>query len=212
MHSHLRSLLVLTLVAGGAAACASSDTPVTMMKVTGPPTPAFGRIWATDSTLSYTDVAYSDTASVLARLVPLDSDLSATGLIGPRGGELRIDAAGVRVVFPSGALRTIMPITVIATKGRTVAYDFEPHGTTFWAPVMIEQDIGRTTASVGSLPRIMYGAYYGTSLDSSYVDNARTLVKVRETQLGYVDAATRKIKIFVGHFSGYMVSVGRSKE
>jgi hypothetical protein len=212
MYPHVRSLFILTLVAGGALACGSSDTPVAMMKLTGPPTPSFGRIKATDSTLAVTDVEYSDTASVLGRLVPLDSDVSVTATIGPKGGELRVDSLGIRVVFPGGALRTATAITMTAIRGKTVAYDFQPHGTTFWMPVMIEQDVRKTVASVGSLPRIMYGAYFNTSLDSSYVDDARTLVKIRETQLGYTDVVARKIKIFIGHFSGYMVSVGRGAQ
>jgi hypothetical protein len=208
MHSHVRSLLILTLAVGGAVACASSDTPVTMMKVTGPPSPTFARVRATDSTLYLTDIAYSDTALILTRLVPLPAALTATGLIGPKGGELRIDDAGVRVVFPAGAVTTATQITMTAPQGTAVAYDFEPH-VTFQLPVMLEQNVAPTAANTWTVPRVMYGAYYGTSLDSSYVDAARTMVKVRETQLGYVDPAAGKIRIFVGHFSGYMVSVGR---
>jgi hypothetical protein len=209
MHSHVRSLVILTLFAGGAIACASSDTPVTMMKVTGPPTPTFGRVRATDSTMTLTDEEYSDAAPVLMRRVPLDTDLTVSAVIGPRGGELRLDAAGVRVVFPAGAVRTATTLSMTAIAGEVVAYDFQPH-TQFYLPVMIQQDIALTTSEVSSLPRFMYGGYYGTTLDSSFVDATRTRVKVHETQLGYVDVARKQIKIFVGHFSGYILATRKT--
>jgi hypothetical protein len=203
MHSPVRSLVILTLVVGGVAACASSDTPVTTMRVTGPPTPTFDRIRATDSTLNLTDEEYNDAAPVLSRLVPLAADLSITGLIGPRGGELRIDAAGVRVVFPAGAVRTATPFTMTAKAGQIIAYEFQPHAT-FYLPVMIQQDIAATSADPAALPRALFGGYYGTSLDSAFVDAGRNRVRIRESQLGYVDMPSRQIKIFIGHFSGYM--------
>jgi hypothetical protein len=206
MHPHVRSLVMLTLVTGGVVACASSDTPVTTMRVTGPPTPTFDRIRATDSTLTLTNEEYSDAAPVLARTVPLRSDLVTAATIGPRGGELRIDAAGVKVVFPAGALRTTTTLTMKAMAGAVVAYDFQPHGTQFYLPVMIQQDVAATSAAAETQPRRMYGGYYGTSLDSSFVDAARTRVWVRETQLGYLDVAKKEIKIFVGHFSGYTLA------
>jgi hypothetical protein len=209
MHLHVRSLVILTLVAGGVLACAASDTPVTMMKLTGPPTPTFGRIRATDSTMNVTDEEYSDAAPVLMRRVPLDTDLTVTGLIGPKGGELRLDAAGVKVVFPPGAVRTATTLTMTAVAGEVVAYDFQPH-TTFYMPVMIQQDVTLTTSEVSSLPRLMYGGFYGATLDSSFVDATRTRVKVHETQLGYVDVARKQIKIFVGHFSGYILATRKT--
>jgi hypothetical protein len=203
MHSHVRVLIVLTFVVGGVVACASSDTPVTTMRLTGPPTPTFDRIKATDSTLAETDEEYSDAAPVITRTVPLAADLSATATIGKAGGELRIDGAGVKVVFPAGALRTSTTITMKALAGGVVAYDFQPHGTQFYLPVMIQQDVGGTSAATETQSRLMYGGYFGTSLDSSFVDASKTRVKVLQTQLGYLDVSKKQIKIFVGHFSGY---------
>jgi hypothetical protein len=205
MHSHVRSLLMLTFVIGGVVACASPDTSV-MMKVTGPPTPTFDHIKATDSTLAETNEEYSDAAPVLTRTVPLAADLVTTATIGKAGGELRIDAAGVRVVFPAGALRTSVTITMTAVAGSLVAYDFQPHGTQFYQPVMIQQDVATTSAAAETQPRLMYGGYYGTSLDSSFVDASRTKIKVLQTQLGYLDVGKKQIKIFVGHFSGYALA------
>jgi hypothetical protein len=93
-----------------------------------------------------------------------------------------------------------------AVAGSLVAYDFQPHGTQFYQPVMIQQDVATTSAAAETQPRLMYGGYYGTSLDSSFVDASRTKIKVLQTQLGYLDVGKKQIKIFVGHFSGYALA------
>ena len=207
----VRSFLAGLFVAAVAGACADSGRPTLMSPYSA--SPSFARIKATDSTMTVTDVSYSDTALVLKRITPLASDISQSMVIGPAGGSIVIQAAGGKIDFPAGALAVPTLITMTAFAGPNVAYDFQPHGLTFAQPVKIQQTIAGTwAAQYPVLLTGMHGSYYGTSLDNAWVDPTKFFAKVDENEIGYVEANKSQIKFFIGHFSGYMLSCGRHEQ
>jgi hypothetical protein len=203
-----RSLPALMLVAGGMAAC--TDAPTTSRLSPHSADVSFARIKATDSLMMVTDVSYSDTSLVLKRLVPLASDLTASATIGPNGGSIVIQAAGGKIDIPAGALSEPTVITMTAIAGPNVAYEFQPHGLTFAAPVKLQQTIKGTWAEMyPALLKGMHGSYYGqASLDSAWVDPGKYFAKIDENEIGYVESNASQIKFYINHFSGYAVSCG----
>ncbi|MFL5606335.1 MAG: hypothetical protein ACJ8AD_07815 [Gemmatimonadaceae bacterium] len=210
MTSTMRSFLAGLFVAAVAGGCADSGRPTLMSPYDT--TPTLARIKATDSTMTVTEVSYSDTALVLKRLTPLATDIVQSMVIGPAGGEINIQAAGGKIDFPPGALAVPTLITMTAFAGPNVAYDFQPHGLTFAQPVKIQQTVAGTwAAAYPVLLSGMHGSYYGTTLESAWVDNGKYFAHVDENELGYVDANKSQIKFYIGHFSGYMLSCGRAE-
>lgn len=209
MVRYTRLSLIVLLAGATILACSTSDMPVTPKLAPTAATPTFARIRATDSLLVITDVTYGDTALILKRSAPLASDITVSATIDRAGGSLAIAEAGVRVDIPPGALSVPTVVTMTARKGLDVAYEFGPHGTTFNAPVSILQDLKGTLAGTNpALQKGMHGGYVETSLDSAFVDPLHLTARVKETQLGYRDPGTNRLRIFIGHFSGYLVAVG----
>lgn len=170
-------------------------------------------IVAADSATADTSlVAAADTVFVLKRLAPLALDISASAEIGPDGGTLRIADAGVVVDFPAGAVATPTTVTMTAKSGWDVAYEFEPHGITFAVPVVVTQQINGTLAQKHpKLVPTLQGTYFGTSLDSSFVDPYKLFARAVESRHATYDASTRALRFTVEHFSGYLVSSGRQQ-
>jgi hypothetical protein len=147
-----------------------------------------------------------DVVRLLKRTDKLSSDLSASGVIGPRGGHLRIDQAGIHVDFPRGAVKTPTLITITAVRGRTVAYTFEPHGITFHKPVSVRQSLRNTTAwKDASFAAELQGAYFERLL----VDRTESYSRVLEHRGGTVKELGHMLEFSIEHFSGYMVSTGK---
>lgn len=207
------SSLVMLVIAAILVACSASDVPVGPRIAPSAPRPLLSKIKATDSMMVITDVTYSDTASTIAWLAPVRADTSVSAVIGPDGGELRIDALGASITVPKYALSANTTITMTVLHGPVVAYDFQPHGIVFARPVSIRQSLAGTAAEADpSILGVLHGAYFDRGFDSSFVDVAHTRMKVRERELGYLDPFRKRINFFVGHFSGYIVAMGRSGE
>jgi len=212
MRRHTRSLLGLLVVLTAVAGCSSSDSPVTPRLAPQAAAPSWAKIPATDSMMVLTEYSFSDTANVLTRLAPLATDITASATIGSAGGTLALPAAGLSIEIPKGALSASTVITVKAAKGSAVAYEFGPHGTSFAKPVKIEQDLtGTVAATDASVLDGMYAGYFDVALDSAFLDQGRTKAKVKETQIGYKVSGNGKLRFSIGHFSGYLVSMGRSR-
>ena len=200
----------LVIVAAGAVAgcsdSASSPSPLSPHATS----PVFTKIKATDSTLVLTNTSYSDTALVLKRLVALPADVSQSVTIGPSGGEIKINETGGKIEIPAGALSAPTLITMKASAGFNVAYDFEPHGLVFAKPVKIQQSLAGTWAQVyPQLVRGMHGSYTPVALDSAWVDPGHYFAKITENEIGYPEIGGSQMKFYIGHFSGYMFSCGR---
>jgi hypothetical protein len=148
-------------------------------------------------------------ARILKRTVPLGESVSASATIGPRGGTLSIPRAGLRVQFPKGAVSRPTLITVTATAGGDVAYEFEPHGTHFAAPVTVRQDLVKTAAAKDALlAASLQGSYYEGPLATNLVDAAGSFARVKESRKARLAPGRQYLEFTIEHFSGYMVSTG----
>lgn len=152
-----------------------------------------------------------DTVFVLRRTAALRADVSKSAEIGPAGGEIRIGEAGARIIFPPGALDVATTITMTARAGWDVAYEFAPHGIRFAQPVRIEQDLhGTLAARFPALLQGLQGSYYDKPLDESFIDPWHLYATIRENLPGKSDRRTMELTFQIHHFSGYLVSSGRS--
>ena len=142
----------------------------------------------------------------LARAVPLRAPVAATVVITADGGELALPAAGLRVVFPAGAVSAPVAITVRTASSGRVAYDFAPHGLTFAAPVRVEQSVAREAAA-GRLPPDLVASYVAAGFTDSR-DGVHTADEVSAVEVSG-DAGIAAFT--VSHFSGYQLASGRKK-
>jgi hypothetical protein len=139
--------------------------------------------------------------------------LSATKVIGRNGGNLDLGPAGLQLRVPRGAVTADTRFTVTALPGNVVAYDFEPHGTTFAVPLTFVQQLGGTNADHIKLPKGYVpnfdGAYY---VSPSQIDQTTGVAQVQElipADSG-VTFSGNSLSFPIWHFSGYMISTGRA--
>lgn len=124
------------------------------------------------------------------------------------GGSISIEELGLRVEVPSGAIpRDTMTITVTALPGKSVAYDFQPHGTRFLKPLTFRQDMKQTNWNKVGFKGTLNGGYFA---NSSQLDLTRGLALLNELLPLTVRGTEATFNIF--HFSGYMVSSGRQSQ
>ena len=151
-----------------------------------------------------------DTVLVLKRSALLSSDVTATKVIGQRGGDIRIPSVGARIIFPPGALREDTRITMTAKGGWNVALEFAPHGIIFDVPVSVEQDLRYTLAGkIDAHDTNVQAAYY-ENLEESFIDRWKLFARV--TEVRRVRKAEPKnphlVQFDIIHFSGYLMSSG----
>ena len=183
--------LVATLMFAG---CASESTPLDL-----------GGIDAE----SFFRTAPAPGFSALQRDVPLTRDFSASARMGPEGGELRIDEAGVVFEVPAGALREEVEITMRAIAGDAVAFEFAPHGLEFERParILVRADgtearhilENRKLAELRGAPLENFlGVYYEG-------DPGAGVEPLENIETWLVDES---IAFSVWHFSGYVCASG----
>lgn len=127
--------------------------------------------------------------------------------IGRSGGTISLPKAGLTITVPYGAVAGITKFTITAPAGNAVAYDFQPHGTTFAVPLVVTQDMSKTTFSF-SPSQVLRAGYYGQgSLDLT--NNTALVTEV--FPVTFSNANTRAT-FRIGHFSGYMMSTGLTDE
>lgn len=154
--------------------------------------------------------------SVLSLLTPVQGITRTTALNAPvsssvtftsAGGIIDIPALGLKVTVPAGAIPTSsMTITVTALAGSTVAYDFQPHGTKFLKPLRMEQSLVGTNMENVLLKPTFYGAYFE---NTSQVNTSAGSATINELLSAVTFSNT--VSFDINHFSGYMVSTGRSQ-
>lgn len=142
----------------------------------------------------------------LQRSTPLAASITVTKTIGSAGGTLSIPSAGVTVTVPSGALSSNTVITMTARAGSLIAYDFAPHGVTFAKPLVFQQKLTGTTASLLNASFIQLGYYSDPSLLSAGGG------VVSELLGGTVNLLSWTYTGNINHFSGYMMGCGRASE
>jgi hypothetical protein len=154
---------------------------------------------------SYTMLSSAATASVLTRVTPLSRPVQASAVIGSAGGTLTLPSTGLTLTVPAGAVSRATTFTVSAPAGGGVWYDFEPSGAKFAQPLVITQDL-RSANMSGVARSALEGAYF---MDGTRNENSGT-AKVTEVLPVAINATGTALSFRVTHFSGYMVSTGRS--
>jgi len=140
----------------------------------------------------------------VTRATPLAKDIAVSAVIGKKGGTISIPEAGLTLVVPAGAVSSDVKFTATALAGRLVAYDFQPHGTTFAVPLQFSQDLRKTSllaSLTGSL--LLDGAYFP---DASKLNQASGTALVSELRSATVNLLQFRASFPINHFSGYLVS------
>lgn len=138
----------------------------------------------------------------LTRTAPLARDIAASATIDHRGGTITVPGTGFTLIVPPYAVKEPVKFTVTAVAGRVVAYEFQPHGTTFDVPLIARQDLDGTTYSFLKLKPLV-GAYFE---DRRHIDQARATALVSEILRGFVLPLTRQFTFPIDHFSGYIAA------
>jgi hypothetical protein len=118
------------------------------------------------------------------------------------GGRLSIPAAGFELIVPKNAVKKSTKFTVTALKGKLVAYEFGPHGTTFPRALQAKQDLSGTDWNLLAL-RPLSAAYFA---DKSDLNLARATALVSEVLSGATSPLTKQFSWPIEHFSGYIVA------
>jgi hypothetical protein len=148
--------------------------------------------------------------AVVQRTTPLASPLTASAVIGLLGGQLSIPGAGLKVVVPPFALTTATRITVTAVAGSQVAYEFQPHGIRFLAPLLVTQNLVGTSAySGGLLPQPLIAGYFSSLSDLDPLSNTGLVSELLGVALN-LSAKTATFPVF--HFSGYLIASGEASD
>lgn len=148
---------------------------------------------------------------VVQRKVALAEPITVTRVIGVNGGSIAVPQAGLTITFARGALLASTPITVTADSGKAVSYEFGPHGTQFYAPVTIAQDMSLTTLAdkPGSASSIQ-GGYTPNGLADIVNGLLARVAELLKATTTIVVGSDGKLHLgtssfIVKHFSGYIL-------
>ncbi|MCC6774787.1 MAG: hypothetical protein IT360_26675 [Gemmatimonadaceae bacterium] len=141
------------------------------------------------------------TVGVLSFKSGINTNTSATKVIGPAGGFLTLSETGFTLFVPAGAVLTPTTFKVTPVGGSYVAYDFEPHGASFAVPLTFMQALSKTNYVSGAE---VGGAYFS---DKSLIDTAGGTANVSELFTLSFDGFGLSF-FSITHFSGYLVSMG----
>lgn len=143
--------------------------------------------------------------SGVLRRTPLTVAQSAAALITPeRGGILTLDATGLRVLVPPGAVTSPVTLSVSARLGSAIAYDFEPHGLRFARGVTVQQNLVGTDW-IRHILRGIQGAYFATDNQVDMNSGAAVVDEMLNSRLDFFRA---QMQFTIHHLSGYMVCSG----
>jgi hypothetical protein len=124
------------------------------------------------------------------------------------GGTLALPGGGVLVV-PKGAVWSSTTFSATRLPGRIVAYDFQPHGRTFAAPLTVRIPAAGTNLAAVAGGATFRGAYFPSTAG---FDQARGVAPVTEFAPSTALAGDHSAVSFtVTHFSGYLMSTGRAQ-
>lgn len=137
-------------------------------------------------------------ATVLGRVAELPGDITVSKKIGVSGGRIVVAATGFELIIPRGALSNEVVISVTAIAGKSVAYEFAPHGITFRRPLQFRQ-LASFTEGVWS----SYGGGYFQS--RSQIESEMGTASLNEMVSASLNLQGW-ITFDIWHFSGYLVS------
>jgi hypothetical protein len=188
-------------VLGIAAACSSDSVSAPQLKPANSKTTTDGVSAASKSS----NAGLIPSAGLL-RTTALSSDVSVSQVIGSRGGSIELPEAGLTLSIPSGAIiGGPLMITVTAVAGNTVAYEFLPHGTQFAKPLQFEQTLKGTNWEKVKIKTNVVGGYFRLRNQLDAVTGASLLDETYP-----ITIKGKRMTFDIVHFSGYMVSTGRS--
>jgi hypothetical protein len=124
----------------------------------------------------------------------ISADASTSRVIGPEGGVIELGA--YRLQFPAGAVSEPTEIGMRADD-QYQGVRLSPHGLQFPANAQPELTLVATGASAGRY----------SWLTVTYVDDANRILEVLDT-----DRNGNRVTAHLEHFSGYLISGGRSME
>jgi hypothetical protein len=198
----VRSVVTLAAVVGATitlAACGATDS-------TAPIPPAIQSAPSdASSNLLGTLLGAPRTITPLKRKTPLAAPITVSKTIGILGGTIAIPQAGIAVVVPPLAVPSTKTITVTALAGDNVAYEFQPHGLKFTLPLVVTQDVSKTSATQN-------GLLSGLALKLGYFPDANHVTTVTELLNVQLDLLHLTAISTVWHFSGYIYASGRESE
>jgi hypothetical protein len=140
----------------------------------------------------------------VTRASPLANDITVSAVIGSKGGTLSIPEAGLTLVVPANAVAKNTTFKATAVAGKIVAYEFEPHGTTFAVPLKFTQDLRKVSLLSALTAPLMDGAYFADR--SQLYSPGSTLSLVSELQPVVVNLLKSQASFPINHFSGYLIS------
>jgi hypothetical protein len=150
-------------------------------------------------------------SKILQRSKSLKADIVATATIGPEGGSLVIEDAGLMVLFPHGAVSSQLTVFATAARGKNVLYTFEPHGVQFSRPIIIAQLLSATTYTKRNreLAPSLQGGYLPNGVQDVNALGMATFAETFATAY-MVRGGSAYVAFATNHFSGYAMASGRS--
>ena len=144
-------------------------------------------------------------AKALKRDRAIDAMTRSFTITRQNGGKIEIEEAGLRIDVPSGAIANgSLTITVNVLPGKSVAYDFQPHGTKFLKPLAFRQDLNGTSWDHSNFKGVLTGGYFKDARQLNLLTGHSLL-----DELFPIEIKTHEARFDINHFSGYMVSGGR---
>jgi hypothetical protein len=201
MSSPIRRIGALALALTLAACSADQVSAPTQMKA-APADPSASLLGGLLGTVTGVLNLTSNTA--VQRTKPLAAPITVTKEIGYYGGTLSIPEAGVTVVVPRGALMRTTTITMTARAGSLLAYDFSPTGTKFYKPLVFTQSLNGTNVTLLQVPLLRLGYYSDPGLLGELTATVSDLL------VGVTNLLDWSFTAPINHFSGYVVTCGRS--
>ena len=191
-----RSAGVLVAIAAALVTACSGDS-VTQPNLTA----RNGGLLLTDASTALVSV------EALARDTAIAIGVTHSFSFGKRGGTIDMrDETGLRIDIPENAIPgNSLTIVVTALPGKAVAYDFQPHGTVFLKPLTFRHDLKNTSWDKLRVKGTLNGGYFK---DASQIDLTNGIARLDE--LFPVTLKSSEVSFSIKHFSGYMVSGGRS--
>lgn len=191
--------LTMALVTLGLLSACSSDAPTE-------PASVKRSNGLTGSVLSTTTGTLTEVTSLL-RSGELASPITRSQTFDRAGGLLEIPELGFSLTVPAGAIPAqTLRISVTAVAGKMVAYDFEPHGTRFLMPLTFTQELSGTNwLSSLLLGSTLSGGYFKSNTQLNAIGGTALIDESFNVLIRGTSASFK-----ISHFSGYMVSTGRS--
>jgi hypothetical protein len=188
-----------------AAVCAALILATSCSDVTSPTEPV-ATMQRTGAVASQRE-SHSSQGDVLKRAGRIAEGLARSATIGPDGGFLVLREAGLLVVVPRGALSETTVITATALDGKSIVYDFQPHGLTFATPIFVVQTVSNTELAHKKKRPDVWGAYLDHGTDDLLADGSGLFAEIFPAY--YSGTGNTALLIFTTtHFSGYAMGSG----